>query len=303
MLSVIINVHNGAEHLAEQLDSLRAQECVEEWEVIVVDNASTDATVEIARSRGMTLPHFRIVSATGKLSTPYGRNVGADSTVGDKLVYLDHDDVLAPGYLAAMSSALGKYPFVGARIDVEALNPAWAIAARGPSIQEAKLAESHSGRCGQYVVTASLGIRREVLRHVGGFDENTGAAEDSALGFRLHAAGYKGGFVPDAVLHYRYRSTFRSIYRQAQRYAMSEARLDTRYPECASDPVAPTFPITLTMRWCRALIKPLVRFVAHPGRATLGRICWVAGGASGFLAGRWAWRRERSVANPSSHRS
>src|SRR6188472_1419817 len=109
VVSVIVPCRNGARHLPRLLASLVDQAIPERAEIIVVDNGSTDGSQRIARHATGRIP-VRTIEATERASAAYARNVGADSARGFKLIFVDADDEVAPGYVAAISAALDNHP-------------------------------------------------------------------------------------------------------------------------------------------------------------------------------------------------
>ena len=91
----------------------------ESWEVVLADNGSTDASVAVAESFRDRLPSLVVVDASGKRGRSYARNEGAKAARGANLTFIDADDVVAPGWLAALGAALETYAFVAARHDFE----------------------------------------------------------------------------------------------------------------------------------------------------------------------------------------
>jgi glycosyltransferase involved in cell wall biosynthesis len=78
---VIITTYNRAEELREQLDALCVQVYPQWWEVVVVDNRSTDHTPQVLQEYADRLP-LRVVPAAGEQGRPYAVNVGAGAAVG-----------------------------------------------------------------------------------------------------------------------------------------------------------------------------------------------------------------------------
>ena len=78
--------------IVEQLDSLVGQIGAPAFEVIVVDNGSTDATSAVAGEYADRLA-LHVLSATERASAPYARNVGARTARGEFVVFVDGDDV------------------------------------------------------------------------------------------------------------------------------------------------------------------------------------------------------------------
>lgn len=118
LLSVIIPTRNRAERLADLLDSLAAQEPVAfDWEVLVIDNASTDDTASVTRSKADMLPiEIRYIMEPNP-GLHQGRHRGAREARGKYLGYLDDDMILAPSWVQGVSLLVeGKADAVVGRI-------------------------------------------------------------------------------------------------------------------------------------------------------------------------------------------
>lgn len=100
MISVVIPCHNAAGTLKETIDSALRQEIA--LEVIVVDDGSTDASADVLRSYGARV---RWIS-TPNCGASAARTLGTEMAQGAFIQYLDSDDLLAPGTLAARRTAL-----------------------------------------------------------------------------------------------------------------------------------------------------------------------------------------------------
>lgn len=200
-LTVVVPVHNAGSALNVQLAALCEQQYPADWEVVVVDNGSTDGSGERAGRFAPRFPKLQVVRATAGAGPAYARNVGASLARGDAIVFVDQDDQVAPGYLHAMGRTLAAYRMVGARVDHDALNPPLLRAARFPW-------QSNDLMRGGFLPATSgcaMGIRRDVFYDLGGFDERFLYAQDIELSWRAQLADVELVFVPDAVLRYRYR--------------------------------------------------------------------------------------------------
>lgn len=230
-VSVIMACRNGAATLNEALASLLAQEADLDWEIVLADNGSTDATRAIFEDVARRHPErvMRVVDASARPGKPHALNCGIRAAAGDRLLFLDDDDAVAPGWLAAMARALETRPFVAARFDLRRFNPDWLLAVRH-NPQETGLARLHFGPRCLHAGGASLGMRRAVFEAVGGFAEDVPVLEDGDFCIRAHQAGFTLGFVPEAVYHYRFRADPAAIARQARAYAHARAQLRRRHP-------------------------------------------------------------------------
>ena len=93
--SVIIPCYNSADTLGLQLESLSRQQDCAPFEVVIVDNCSTDATGDIALGWDKKL-NLRIVVANDHQGVSYARNRGIAEATGQKLIIIDADDAVPP---------------------------------------------------------------------------------------------------------------------------------------------------------------------------------------------------------------
>ena len=94
-VSIIIPNYNKADYIAQTLDSLQAQSC-KEWEAVIVDDGSTDDSIKIIKQYAQKDPRFRLIERNRE---PKGgsvcRNIGLENALGEYVIYLDSDDLLA----------------------------------------------------------------------------------------------------------------------------------------------------------------------------------------------------------------
>jgi len=227
-LSVVIPCFNAAGTIATQLEALGGQRWSEPWEIIISDNGSTDETWTVVERYGGRLPNLRVIDSSDKCGAAHARNVGAQAASGDALVFCDADDEVAPGWVAAIGKALSEHDFVASRFEGGKLNEPWVLQShRCPQqtgIQEYKYPPflPHAGGCG-------LGIKRSLHILVGGFDEDILFLDDTDYCWRVQLAGAELHFVPDAVIHIRYRDTIGGIYHQARLWAKQNVYLYKKY--------------------------------------------------------------------------
>jgi glycosyltransferase involved in cell wall biosynthesis len=275
-LSVIIACYNAADTIGIQLSALANQICDEPWDVIVADNGSTDSSLAVVHKYKTLLPNLRVVDASDVQGQAHARNVGARAAAGDALAFVDADDEVAPGWVAAMFEALSQHDFVACRIDTEKLNAAWIHKVSGaPQYDSVQKTLFHP-----FLVHAgggTLGIKRSLHRQIGGFDESLPPREDTDYCFRVQLLGVKLHFVPDAVLHVRLRDTLPGMFRQARLwgelgilvYKKLRERTDTRVER----------PWISHIGAWRGLLRRLPQ-LRHPQ----GRAAWIR--SLGFQVGR-----------------
>ncbi|MFQ5470889.1 MAG: glycosyltransferase [Gammaproteobacteria bacterium] len=227
-LSVIIPCYNAATTIAEQLDSFSRQKWNQSWEIIAVDNNSTDNTVDILERYRKRLPNIRIVRAPEKQGQPYALNKGVQSATGEALAFCDADDVVAHGWVAAMGNALLSHDFVSGPFEVDFLNKDGLgknrVNPQPTGIQNYKYPPflPHAG-------SGNMGVRKYVFDQVNGFDESLPILFDTDFCWRVQGQGYKLHAVSGAILHVRFRDTIRGLIRQARRYGEYNVFLYKRY--------------------------------------------------------------------------
>jgi glycosyltransferase involved in cell wall biosynthesis len=278
-LTVVMPAHNAAATIGEQLDALVGQVWSGSWEVVVVDNRSTDATAEIVARYSGTDPRIRLIRATERNGIGYTRNTGIDAARGRSIVMADSDDVVAPGWLAAIGDALCRAEFVTGPLDVKALNPPRVVETRGFAIEQGP---------GEFLGTfpfahsCNMGFRRRVVDRVGRFDESLVNGSDVEYSYRLWRAGIELVYVPEAVVRYRYRTEIADLYRQARNYARAKATLVQRFRADGTDIRVPG-----SWRNWLWLVRNAPRLRTDAGRA---RWVWVLGGCVGSVQGAWRAR-------------
>ncbi len=226
-ISVIIPCRNAATTLPDQLEALAKQDFDGSFEVVVADNGSTDGSRAVAAKFADRLPKLAVVDASRRRGQAYARNAGARIATGDALCFVDADDVVAPGYLTAMATALEEHEFVSASFDSNSLNEGWVRRTR-QAYQENEISQTLGFL--PFVGGGGMGIRRELFWRVGGFDETWwGACEDVDFCWRTQREGASLFFVPDATVAIRWRSTLRDLYRQGRNYGRGEPYLYREY--------------------------------------------------------------------------
>lgn len=178
MISFIVPAHNEQALLGRTLAAIAeaAKATDEPYEVVVVDDASDDATAEIARGCGARVEavNFRQIAAT--------RNAGARASSGEYLFFVDADTFVTPGLVAAALEAMRNGAAGGgAPAKMEGPMPLYARLLILWFHIFMRVAELSGG--------AFLFCRREAFEAVGGFDERLYGAEDAALSAALKRVG------------------------------------------------------------------------------------------------------------------
>lgn len=200
-VSVVISSFNYAHFIGETIESI-VKQTYPAYEIIVVDDGSTDDSVEIIKSYG---ERVRLILQKNQ-GVCVARNNGARKSTGDIIAFLDSDDAWRPQKLERQVAAFESDAEVGlVSCGIRGFDP------NGKTLYEYR--EGKSGWCANEIIlfepvmnfTASaLAVRREVFEQSGGFDEQRElyAAEDREFCYRV-AKQSKMLFVPEVLVDYR----------------------------------------------------------------------------------------------------
>jgi glycosyltransferase involved in cell wall biosynthesis len=269
-VSVVIPFRNAAAHIADQLEALTGQNLDREWEVVLVDNGSTDGSVRIAETFANRL-NLRIVNAGEAPGAARATNLGVRNSSGEKLVFIDADDQIAPGYLAAMAAALDDHPFVTSAFDHRPLNPEWLQHAHGPVFRDPEQPLFvHFGV--MPFAGGSIGIRRSVFEAVGGFPEEFPRMYDIAFSWEVQRTGVTIHYVPEAVYRVRYRNTLQALLRQGYAGGSTAPLLYRRYRNLGMERRRIWTVLLLWLRLVRNLLSARTKADLAPLMIDLGRL-------------------------------
>lgn len=209
-VSVIVPVHNGAMHLTRCLEALAGSE-YKDFEVVVVDDCSTDSTPQIVERSGAR--YFRTPHPVGPGAA---RNLGARQAQGAILAFVDADVVVPREALGLVVEDFGRDPNLSAVFGSYNENPAWPT-----FISQYKNLMHHyvhqtSNESAVTFWTGFGAIRKGVFDEVGGFDGTTykvPSIEDIALGQQLALRGRSILLDKRLKVQHLKRWTFRSLIR------------------------------------------------------------------------------------------
>jgi len=190
----VIAAYNAAEWISATLRSILDQ-TREAHEILVVDDGSSDDTVELVRLYGRRVNYIR----RDHRGQPAARNAGIRAVTGDLIAFCDADDVWRPRKLEAQIEKLRAQGCAWVVCDADWMdydgNP---VEVSMPSLREGNVLESLF--LGNFIKSATPMVRREVFEEVGYFNETLGAriGEDWDMWLRI-AARYPLGVVPEKL--------------------------------------------------------------------------------------------------------
>jgi hypothetical protein len=201
-VSIIIPAYNVAAYIGDALTSLRDQ-THPHWEAIVIDDGSTDGTVEIIQA-WMKRDHRIQLHQQSHQGGCAARNHGAELATHDWLLFFDADDWLATEYLATMTAALAAE----GNTQLDAVRCSWSRVTADGTLIETIHANPDDDvfkicvlGCGFQVATCI--IRRARFEQVGGFDITLPVAQDWDFWQRVARSGAVFGVVPAVLSYYR----------------------------------------------------------------------------------------------------
>lgn len=224
-VSVIVCSRNGEATIGACLEGLRQLD-YPDYEVIVVDDGSSDTTAEIARSSGA-----RLISTENRgLSS--ARNTGLEAAAGEIVAFLDDDacpdrdwlKFLAATFLSTEHTGVGgpNIPPPGAGL----VEIAVGRAPGGP------IHVLLSDREAEHIPGCNMAFRRKALQAAGGFDAQFRVAGDDVdLCWRLQQEGRTLGFNPAAMVWHKRRGSIRAYLKQQREYGKAEALLERKWPQ------------------------------------------------------------------------
>lgn len=205
LISFVIPAFNEARFIVQTLKSVHGEMRNDEpYEIILVDNGSTDDTPALARAHGATV-HVRTTGTIGSL-----RNFGAQQALGEYLVFLDADVTLAEGWRSAFAD-------VAPRLSTRPASLSGSICStpRDARWLERMWFSPRSGEPSTYLGGAHFIMERAAFFELGGFDEALETGEDYELSIRATQRGGTIHHLPARVAeHHGYPKTLRQFIRR-----------------------------------------------------------------------------------------
>lgn len=203
--SVVLVGYNSAEFIDRCLDSLLVQDIPPgDYEIVLIDNASSDRTVQIAEGYRNRFLQLTVLRNDRNLGFPAAVNQATMHSQGPVLVLLNPDTTVEPSWLRELLRPFEQDPRVavaGSRV----------LNGDGPGLYAAALEILYGGVCVIHegdrrmdaVSGCALAVRADVFRQLGGLATDLFMyGEDLDLGHRVRAAGYRIAYAPASVVHH-----------------------------------------------------------------------------------------------------
>lgn len=235
-LSVLISTYNRRDVLSRSLPTILDQDLpVEEYEIVVVVDGSTDGTVEMLRGLKSRCA-FRVLEQPNR-GLAAARNAGWKAAIGDLILFLD-DDILCDRALLREHATAHR----GSRPEV-VFGPVW-LAHNSPNSSASDWYKARSETSldsitrerklrwpDDFTIAANCSVPRSTLFESGGFDEQFGCREEQDLGLRFWKMGVNFRYQPRAVAYQLYvKSPRELVVVSAKRAGSNEVLLCRKHP-------------------------------------------------------------------------
>ena len=224
-ISLIVLTYNNLNYTRQCLESIFTKTSYPNFEIVVVDNASTDGTLEFLRSFAEIHPQVKLLLNRENLGFAAGNNQGVEASTGEYLVFLNNDIVVTHGWLSRLVGHL-RNPQAGA------VGPVTNYAGNESRISvdysdivglddfARRYTHDHAGQTFEIRMLAlfCLAVRRTVIDTVGLLDErfDVGMYEDDDFSLRIRQKGYTILCAEDVYIHHWGSAAFSQM--AAERY-------------------------------------------------------------------------------------
>ena len=228
-VSIVLPTYNHAHYLPDSISSVLSQ-TYQDWELLVVDNSSTDSTNQVLAT--YTDPRIRLLTISNDGVIARSRNLGIREARGAWVAFLDSDDLWYPDKLRTCIERLRKGAdlvchgerWVGGDLPIRDVS-------YGPAGRASERNLVVRGNC---LSTSAVVVRRDLLRSLGGFSEKVEyiTAEDYELWIRISREGSQMAFIEQILGEFRRSSASASadiVRNVAAEIAVSEAHLHHLY--------------------------------------------------------------------------
>ncbi len=227
-INIIVPVYNESIGIATTIDTL-IEQSHKEQHTIVIDNGSTDNTLEVAQNYARKYGSVTVVEENEIQSSYAARNTGIANTDADVLAFLDADETVDEDWLETALDAMNEQDvdYLGCNVEL--------------TLPEDTLVGRYNQRTGfpvkdyleneHFAPTCALLVRREVFEDVGLFDERLISGGDMEFGQRVHAAGYDQGYAEDATVYHPARTSFESLWKKNFRVGRGFCQKQRYHPD------------------------------------------------------------------------
>jgi len=211
LVSIIIPAYNEENQIINLLNSLLNQKFLKKFEIIFIDNDSTDNTVNKVKEfkKLNKIENLKLFSCSGKLGKV--RNLGVFNSSGKWIAFIDADEVADPYWLIELMKMAKNYEIVMGSINT--LNPNITFITKFFELLHfARLEFLKKYTVLKSIGTGNLLVNREIFKKGFIFDNNFPTNEDGDFSYRLYKKGYKFGYNYKAKIYHKNPETLKQLY-------------------------------------------------------------------------------------------
>lgn len=295
-VTIIVPERNEQRHIACCLESLVTQDYGRDnFEVIVVDGASTDKSCEIIGAYQCQYTNITLLHNPKRI-VPISLNMGLRQAKGAIIIRVDGHAIIAPNYLtqcvhvmkATNAECVGG-PITSINESREGRSIALAMSSTF-GVGNSRFRVSHVAG---YVDTLAFGAyNRSVFEQIGMFDEALVRCQDDEFNYRLIKNGGKIYMTPDISSQYFSRTDLQQLWRQYYQYGMWKIRVLQKHPSVMQPRqfVPPLFAFTLLCLSVWSMFVPLARWALAGVLALYGTVA--------FTSALYTWRKSADCSLP-----
>jgi len=233
--SIIIPVYNRPNEIDELLESITKQDFTDDFEVLIIEDGSTDKSeiiVEKYKSQLNITYHFKENSGAGA-----SRNFGMEKAKGNYFIILDSDIIVPEEYLTEVKKAL-EHTFTDAFGGPDTAHKSFtamqkAINYSMTSVLTTGGIRGNKNAFGKFQPRSfNLGLSKAAFEKTNGFSDLK-VGEDIDLIFRLWKNGFETQLIANAFVYHKRRSTIKQFFKQTFAFGTARPQLNRRYPETA----------------------------------------------------------------------
>lgn len=208
LVSIILPTYNGEKYICEAIDSIIGQTYTN-WELIVVDDCSKDATLQIVNEYSRRDNRIKVIHNSNNCKLPQSLNVGFHNSKGDLLTWTSDDNRFLPNAIEVMQQYFrdnnGTYMVLADMYEIDA---------NGTRIGNGCLQWNEQNLCVKNIVGACFMYTRDVYEKIGDYDVNLFCAEDYDYWIRVEKVYGKIVHIPEILYEYRRHNENLTISKQ-----------------------------------------------------------------------------------------
>lgn len=274
-VSVVVCVYNGADTIAPCIESLLQQNYPKDhYEIVVVENGSTDSTNEVVHRYPVRLIHSPVRGLAA------ARQFGLENCTGEIYASTDADCRAHPDWVAELVKPYADSTVVGVGGAVHSYEHAGRNAYEIFSDENNQLANFGGGN-GEFLPRmngCNSSYRRAALLTIGGFNTRMVTGDDTDASWRVQLeTGKKLSYAEKAIVYHHHRSTRRGLQKQYRQYGYAEILLDTMYGD------KPGYPRTRSWQ-ARRVASQIVALPRYVASVALRKLRQATGRATAYQA-------------------